>query len=134
MDEIRQLSVAEVIAAHARILERSGAANPGLRDEGLLEAAVNRGRMAAYYEGADLFEQAVLVAVGISQSQPFVDGNKRAAFAYLVIFLRINGWFLPGNGMDIAERLVAIAEAGSADRPDVTAQLAVYLRAVTTPL
>ena len=79
----RYLTVAEVVELHDRIMERTGARPEALRDEGLLESAMMRAQTAAYYEEADLVTQAVLMAVGISQNQPFVDGNKRAAFVTL---------------------------------------------------
>src|SRR5216683_335276 len=79
MDEIRHLSLADVLALHAAVMERFGLAPAPLRDEGVLESAVMRPRMAAYYDEADLIRQAALLAVGISQAQAFLDGNKRTA-------------------------------------------------------
>ena len=75
-----------------------------------LESAIARPRNAAYYEGADLIQQAVILAVGISRSQAFIDGNKRAAFAAADIFLRINGRAFIGDPLEIAHRLESIAE------------------------
>ncbi len=56
--------------------------------------------------------QAALIAVGISQTQPFVDGNKPAAFAVLSIFLRLNGYrFVPNpeHRYEIVDRLGVLA-------------------------
>jgi death on curing protein len=106
----RYLTVAEVIELHDRIMERTGARPEALRDEGLLESALMRAQTAAYYEDADLVTQAVLMAVGISQNQPFVDGNKRAAFAVLDVFLRINGLEFRGDSLELAVHIEKIAE------------------------
>lgn len=106
----RYLTMAEVIELHDRIMERTGARPEALRDEGLLESALMRAQTAAYYEEADLVTQAVLMAVGISQNRPFVDGNKRAAFATLDVFLRINGLEFRGDPLELAMRIEQIAE------------------------
>jgi death-on-curing protein len=110
MSEIIYLSLAEVIAIHAFIMERTGYAPAPLRSEELLESAVLRPQMAAYYEQVDLVRQAVLLAVGISQAQAFLDGNKRTAFAACDAFLRLNGLKYPGPGIDFARQLEAVAE------------------------
>lgn len=77
--------------------------------EALLESAVMRPRMAAYYEGADLIRQAALQAVGISRSQAFLDGNKRTAFGALRAFLGANGFTFSGDSLHVAEQLEAVA-------------------------
>jgi prophage maintenance system killer protein len=69
-----------------------------------------RAQTAAYYEEADLVTQAVLMAVGISQNQPFVDGNKRAVFVTLDVFLRINGLEFRGDPLELAMQIEMIGE------------------------
>src|SRR5207237_7521687 len=76
----------------------------------LLESAVMRPQMAAYYEGADLVRQAALLAVGISQSQAYLDGNKRTAFAAVDVFLRLNGFASPLDSQEYAHQLELVAE------------------------
>lgn len=126
----RYLTVAEVIELHDRVMERTGARPEALRDEGLLESALMRAQIAAYYEEADLVTQAVLMAVGISQNQPFVDGNKRAAFVTLDVFLRINGLEFRGDAVVLAKRIEQIAESTDS-RSEVTVQLLNWLREQT---
>ena len=65
--------------------------------------------MAAYYEGADIVRQATLLAIGISQAQAFVDGNKRTAYASLDTFLRLNDVAFAGRPLDLAHQLEAVA-------------------------
>ncbi len=84
------LTIAEVLAIHADQIERYGGAD-GLRDPGQLEAALFRPQ-AGYY--ADLLEEAAALWESLSQNHPFVDGNKRTAFAATYTFLAINGWRL----------------------------------------
>ena len=80
------LTVAEVMAMHADQIERYGASH-GIRDPGLLEAAVFRPQTGYY---ADAIVEAVLWE-SLSQNHPFIDGNKRTAFAATSTFLAING-------------------------------------------
>ena len=126
------LTTAEVIELHDRIMERTGARPEALRDEGLLESALMRAQTAAYYEEADLVSQAVLMAVGISQNQPFVDGNKRAAFVTLDVFLRVNGLEFQGDALELAMRIEQIAEERER-RAEATLDLEHWLRERVDP-
>src|SRR5215217_3132066 len=107
---LRYPTVAEVIAIHEKVLRGLGEAPKPLRDEGLLESALTRPQMAAYYEGADLVRQATLLGTGISQAQAFLDGNKRTAFATLDAFHWVNGWEFVGEPMELARRFEQFAE------------------------
>ncbi len=109
MSDIRYLSLADILVIHELVMTRTGSRPARVRDEGILESAVMRPRMAAYYEQADVCRQAALLAVGISQAQAFLDGNKRTAFAACDIFLRLNGWLFQGEPLDLARHLEAIA-------------------------
>jgi len=83
-----------------------------------LESAINRPRWAAHYEGVSLVRQAVLLAVGISQTQAFEHGNKRAGFASADAFLRLNGMAFVGDSILFAEMLNAIAESPAGSQRD----------------
>lgn len=109
MADTRYLTVIEVVALHAEIVKRTGFPPAPLRDEGLLESALMRPQMAAHYEQADLIKQAVLLAIGISQAQAFLDGNKRAAFATCRAFLWLNGLSYVGDPLELAKQLEAVA-------------------------
>jgi death on curing protein len=109
MSEIRYLSMADVLALHQAMMEKFGFASVSLRDEGMLESAIMWPRMAAYYSEADIIHQATLFAVGISQAQAFLDGNKRTAFAASDVFLRLNGLAFVGDPIELAMQLEAIA-------------------------
>jgi death-on-curing protein len=81
------LVIAEVTAIHADQIDRYGGAT-GIRDVGLLEAAVFRPQTGYY---SDLIEEAAALWESLSQNHPFIDGNKRVAFAATYTFLAING-------------------------------------------
>src|SRR6516162_9483441 len=81
------LTFAEVLAIHDDQIERYGG-SPGVRDPGLLEAAVFRPQTGYY---TDLIEEAAALWESLAQNHPFIDGNKRTAFAATYTFLAING-------------------------------------------
>jgi death on curing protein len=81
------LTPIEVLAIHADLIERYGGSH-GVRDPGLLEAALYRPQTGYY---ADLIEEAAALWESLAQNHPFVDGNKRTAFAATYTFLAING-------------------------------------------
>jgi len=80
------LTTADVVAMHAVLLKRYGGA-VGVRDFGALEAAVFRPQ-SGYY--SDVVQEACALLESLLINHPFVDGNKRAAFAACDVFLRIN--------------------------------------------
>ena len=107
--ETTYLRVIDVIALHRAVMLRLRRNPEGLRDENALESAISRPRMAAYYEAAEIIRQTSLLAIGISQAQAFVDGNKRTAYAAADIFLRLNGLRYSGRPLDLATQHEAVA-------------------------
>ena len=81
------LTLADVLAIHADQIAAYGGAE-GVRDPGQLEAALFRPQ-SGYY--ADAIAEAAALWESLSQNHPFVDGNKRTAFAATFTFLAING-------------------------------------------
>ena len=81
------LVIAEVLAIHDDQIDRYGGSR-GIRDPGLLEAALFRPQTGYY---ADLIEEAAALWESLAQNHPFIDGNKRVAFAVTYTFLAING-------------------------------------------
>lgn len=110
---------AVVIALHDRQLgEHGGAA--GVRDEGLLDSALDRPRNKHAYGVDDLHELAASFAFGIAKNHPFLDANKRTALHVALLFLKLNGAGLPDPSMELVEKMVQLAEgslseAGFAD-------------------
>ena len=109
-DTTRYLTVADVLSLHNTVMEGLGYRPEPLRDQGLLKSALLKPEMAAHYEDADIVRQAIVLAVGISQNQPFVDGNKRTAYIVCYAFLRANGLAFRGAPLEMANQLVLLAE------------------------
>lgn len=89
---MRQLSVAEVVELHRRIIGATGGSQ-GVRDFGALEAAVAQPQMS--FGGEDLYatpaEKAAALCFSMVQNHPFLDGNKRIGHAAMETFLVLNG-------------------------------------------
>jgi death-on-curing protein len=101
------LTLAEVLAMHADLIQRYGGTQ-GVRDQGLLEAALYRPQTGYY---ADLIEEAAALWESLSQNHPFIDGNKRTAFAATYAFLAINGARLTADADETFVFLAALYEA-----------------------
>lgn len=91
MREPLWLAKEALLLLHRESLRLFGGAE-GVRDEGLLDSALARPlNCYAYEQEQDLCRLAAAYAKGIAQNHPFVDGNKRAAFAAAGVFLMLNG-------------------------------------------
>lgn len=101
--------VEDILAIHEDQIERYGGAH-GVRDPGLLEAALFRPQ-TGYYE--TLVDEAAALWESLSQSHPFVDGNKRTAFAATFVFLAINGLDVTANDEDSQAFILDLYDAGS---------------------
>jgi death-on-curing protein len=94
-----------VLAMHEEQLREHGGA-AGVRDDGLLESALARPVNRAGYGEGDVVELAGLYAVAIARNHPFIDGNKRTAFAAMVTFLALNGLdFVPSEAAAVVAML-----------------------------
>ena len=102
-----------IIAIHDEQLAIHGGAS-GLRDEGLLESALDRPRNKWSYENAELPELAAAYAFAIARNHPFVDGNKRTSFLALYTFLGVNGVDFDVPEADAAAMILSLA-GGEAD-------------------
>ena len=86
--ETLYLTIAEVLEMHRQLINEFGGLH-GVRDAGLLASAVFRPQ-TGYYN--DLLHQAAAMMESLASNHPFLDGNKRIAFASADVFLRLNGY------------------------------------------
>lgn len=102
---------------HLELIAEYGGSS-GVRDTGLLESALARPHNLAAYGKPDLFALAAAYAYGISRNHPFVDGNKRVAFACMAVFLELNGWRLNATQESATDIILRLAE-GSLEEFDL---------------
>jgi death-on-curing protein len=107
-----------VIAIHDEQLSIHGGAS-GLRDEGMLESALDRPKNKWSYENAGLVELAAAYAFAIARNHPFVDGNKRTSLLALYTFLGVNGIDFDVPEADAAAVILALA-AGEVNEEGLT--------------
>ena len=105
------LTVADMLGMHTILMQKYGGAG-GVRDPGALEAALFRPQTGYY---SDIIAEAAALLESLAINYPFVDGNKRIAFAATDVFLRINGWCLKRQPMVIHTEMLKMLEAGTFD-------------------
>lgn len=98
------LTMDEVLEIHQVLIKRYGGAL-GVRDLNALESALYRPQ-SGYY--ADIILEACALMESIAVNHPFIDGNKRVAFAVTDIFLRINGFRISEKPMLIYENMIRL--------------------------
>ena len=108
MKNFKWLPKGAVLAMHARQLAEHGGGT-GIRDEGLLESALQRPQNKFEYENPDVADLAAAYAYGIAKNHPFVDGNKRTALVAARTFLLLNGYQITASKEDRANTFIALA-------------------------
>jgi death on curing protein len=109
-----------LLLAHAGSLAEFGGA-PGMRDEALLDSALERARMRWNYRPeSSTAELAACYGFGLLRNHAMIDGNKRLGFLAIGVFLRMNGHRLKA---DRAEAVLAMEDvaAGRLDEPGLAA-------------
>jgi death-on-curing protein len=114
-----------LLILHDESLAEHGGA-PGMRDEGLLDSALARPLNLLAYGEPDFADLAAAYGVGLAKNHPFVDGNKRAAFLAVGLFLGLNGRRLAATPAEATLAMLAVAAGEMAE-----ADFAEWLRAKT---
>jgi death-on-curing protein len=103
-----------LLLLHEESLALFGGAR-GLRDAGLLESALARPvNQYRYDQASDVATLVAAYGFGIARNHAFVDGNKRAAFLSIGLFLLLNGRRLRADQVDAIHTMRALA-AGTLD-------------------
>ena len=111
-----------LIAIQSELLNRFGGL-AGIRDEGLLDSAINKPKNLFAYGQPSVFELASSYATGLVKNHPFLDGNKRIGFMAAYVFLGANGWSLEATEEEAVLETLALA-AGERAEADYAAWLA----------
>ena len=112
---MRILNKQQILTLHEMLIEQSGG-SPEIRDEGLLESALN----APFQSFGDtelypsLLEKAARLGFGLIKNHPFVDGNKRIGTHAMLSFLNINNAELDYSDKELTSLILGIA-AGEYD-------------------
>ena len=105
------VTTADALFFQKQLIERYGGA-PGIRDVGALESALHRPQ-TGYYD--TIIHEAAALLESLVQNHPFVDGNKRTAFAVVDVFLRINGYRVTAGSEAIYHKFMSLLDQGVFD-------------------
>lgn len=117
----RWISKQALLLLHDESLSEHGGGT-GLRDEGLLDSALARPLNLAAYGEPDFAALAASYGLGLAKNHAFVDGNKRAAFLAVGLFLYLNGYRLTATQADATLTVMGVA-AGDISEDEFAAWL-----------
>lgn len=122
---VKFIPVGLVAVIHRNLIQRYGGSY-GIRDHGLLSSALAQPKMTVGGKLAHrtIFDKAAAYGFHICANHPFVDGNKRVAFAVMYLFLARNGYSLEASEQDAYQTMMNVA-SGQMKK----AKLAEWLRA-----
>ena len=113
---MRVLSKRQILMLHSMLVAQSGGMD-GLRDEGLLESAVNAPLQT--FGGQELYptvlEKAARLGYGLIHNHPFIDGNKRIGTHAMLVFLDINNITLSYEDDDLISAILRVASGDMDD-------------------
>lgn len=125
------LTAADVLQIHAHQIQMYGG-DVALRDLGLLQSAVAMPQ--AMFGGHYLHEfpagMAAAYLFHIAKNHAFVDGNKRAALASSLVFLKLNGFELDAQDKQIEETVLAVA-CGHMSKDELGLWLSRHIKSTT---
>ncbi|MCD7726457.1 MAG: type II toxin-antitoxin system death-on-curing family toxin [Clostridiales bacterium] len=108
------LSKEQILLLHTQLLEETGGSD-GIRDEGLLDSALN-----APFQGfgdTDVFpsiqQKAARLGYGLVKNHAFIDGNKRIGAHAMLVFLALNKVELDYTQEELSEIFLQIAAGES---------------------
>lgn len=114
-----RLSKAQVIMIHEQLIKETGGAS-GIRDEGMLESALNTPFQT--FGGEDVYpslqQKAARLCFGLVKNHPFVDGNKRIGAHAMLVFLALNGVELQHSQEELSV-IILQAAAGEIETKDL---------------
>lgn len=108
------ITLDDALTFHESVIALYGG-EPGVRDSGLIESALDRARNVFAYESQDLVVLAATYAQGIAKNHGFADGNKRTAFVCAMTLLKINGAPFKGDNAEAVVMVEGLA-SGKIDR------------------
>ena len=125
MQEPRWLSRSVIGIIHTDLIREHGG-RFGVREEGLIQSALDRPRNKWTYEdGVDLADLAAANGYGLVTNHGFVDGNKRVAFLALGLFLALNGRRLTADKVEATRAMLGVA-AGEVGEEDLAEWLRIH--------
>jgi death-on-curing protein len=121
---VEYLTIADALAIHQILIRQYGGLD-GVRDMGALDAALHRPQ-TGYYK--DIVEEAAALMESLAINHPFVDGNKRVAFAVGHVFLTINKYHISSTSDEIYKKWMKLFDDQTFDLKS----LEIWLRGIVS--
>ena len=105
-----RLSKAQILLLHEQLIAETGGSS-GLRDEGMLDSALNAPLQTFGWEDAypSLQQKAARLCFGLVKKHPFVDGNKRISEHAMLVFLALNEIELQHTQTELSDVILQLA-------------------------
>lgn len=107
---MKKLTKEQVLMIHSELIRETGGSD-GLRDDGLLDSALN-----APFQGfgdVDIFpslqQKGARLGYGLICNHAFVDGNKRIGAHIMLLFLSLNGIELTYTQEELSDMVMDVA-------------------------
>lgn len=114
-----RLSKSQILLIHDQLISETGGFS-GLRDEGMLDSALNAPFQT--FGGEDVYpslqQKAARLCFGLVKNHPFVDGNKRIGAHTMLVFLALNGIELQHSQSELSDVILQLA-AGKIEATDL---------------
>ena len=114
-----RLSKSQILLIHDQLISETGGSS-GLRDEGMLDSALNAPFQT--FGGEDVYpslqKKAARLCFGLVKNHPFVDGNKRIGAHAMLVFLALNGIELQHTQSELSDVILQLA-AGEIEPTDL---------------
>jgi death-on-curing protein len=128
---VRYLALDDYLAIAVEVTGQQVATIVGAADLDLADSALHA--PMAGFSGRELYpdfvDKAAVLIVRLAKNHPLPDGNKRAAWASLRVFVALNGWTIePYPSVDEAEAAVLVIAAGDWDERATASWLRPILR------
>lgn len=111
---MKKLTKGQILMLHRDLIMETGGTD-GLRDEGLLDSALNAPFQG--FGGTDTFpslqQKAARLGFGLIQNHAFVDGNKRIGAHAMLVFLALNGIELSYTQKELSDMVLNVAAGAS---------------------
>ena len=107
---MKKLSKKQILTLHHELIHATGGTD-GLREEGLLDCAINIPFQG--FGDTDTFpslqQKAARLGYGLIQNHAFVDGNKRIGAHAMLVFLELNGIELEYEQSELSDMILSVA-------------------------
>ncbi len=121
------LSLDDLLRIHDAVIRDTGGST-GIREPNLLDSARVQPDMS--FGGVDLYptisSKAGALAFSLINNHPFVDGNKRVAYAAMETFLVLNGWEIQSDQNEQYYLFIRLA-SGESEREELTEWIELHI-------